>query len=194
MINSLCVFCGANHGKRPAYREAAHHLGELLAQRRITLVYGGGNLGLMGTIADACLTAGGRVIGVIPRALAEKEIAHAGLTEMHVVGSMHERKAMMADLADAFLSLPGGFGTWDEFCEALTWSQLGLQKKACSFLNVEGYYDALLTLAERAAQDGFIRPEHRQLLLVDTDAGQLLDKLQTFEVPYVPKRVDRSER
>ena len=194
MIHSLCVFCGANHGKRPAYRDAAHQLGELLAQRGITLVYGGGNVGLMGTVADACLGAGGRVIGVIPRALAEKEIAHAGLTEMHVVGSMHERKAMMADLADAFLSLPGGFGTWDEFCEALTWSQLGLQKKACSFLNVEGYYDALLTLAERAAEDGFIRPEHRQLLLVDTDAGQLLDKLQTFEVPYVPKWVDRSER
>jgi uncharacterized protein (TIGR00730 family) len=194
VIHSLCVFCGANHGKRPAYRDAAHQLGELLAQRGITLVYGGGNVGLMGTVADACLAARGRVIGVIPRALAEKEIAHAGLTEMHVVGSMHERKAMMADLADAFLSLPGGFGTWDEFCEALTWSQLGLQKKACSFLNVEGYYDALLTLAERAAEDGFIRPEHRKLLLVDTDAGRLLDKLQTFEVPYVPKWVDQSER
>jgi uncharacterized protein (TIGR00730 family) len=194
VLKSLCVFCGANHGKRPAYREAAHQLGALLAQRQITLVYGGGNVGLMGTVADACLVAGGRVIGVIPRALAEKEIAHAGLTEMHVVGSMHERKAMMADLADAFLSLPGGFGTWDEFCEALTWSQLGLQKKACSFLNVEGYYDALLTLAERAEEDGFIRPEHRQLLLVDTDAERLLHKLQTFEVPYVPKWVDRSER
>jgi uncharacterized protein (TIGR00730 family) len=194
VINSLCVFCGANHGKRPAYRAAAQQLGELLARRSTTLVYGGGNVGLMGTIADACLAKGGRVIGVIPKALAEKEIAHAGLTEMHVVGSMHERKALMADFADAFLSLPGGFGTWDEFCEALTWSQLGLQKKACAFLNVEGYYDALFALAERAAEDGFIRAEHRQLLLVDTDPERLLDRLQTFEVPYVPKWVDKSER
>ena len=194
MIHALCVFCGANHGRRPAYREAAHHLGQLLAQRGITLVYGGGNVGLMGTLADACLAGGGRVIGVIPSALAEKEIAHTGLTEMHVVGSMHERKALMADLADAFLTLPGGFGTWDEFCEALTWTQLGLQKKACSFLNVEGYYDALLELVERAAEDGFIRAEHRELLLVDSDAARLLDRLQDFVVPYVPKWVGRAER
>ena len=194
VIRALCVFCGANHGLRPAYREAAHHLGELLAEREITLVYGGGNVGLMGTVADACLANGGRVIGVIPSALAEKEIAHAGLSEMHVVGTMHERKALMADLADAFLTLPGGFGTWDEFCEALTWTHLGLQKKACSFLNVEGYYDALLLLVERAAEDGFIRAEHRGLLLVDIDPARLLDRLQNFEVPYVPKWVGRTER
>ena len=194
MIHALCVFCGANHGRRPAYREAAHHLGQLLAQRGITLVYGGGNVGLMGTLADACLAGGGRVIGVIPRALAEKEIAHAGLTEMHIVGTMHERKALMADLANGFLTLPGGFGTWDEFCEALTWTQLGLQNKACSFLNVEGYYDALFQLVERAAEDGFIRAEHRELLLVDSDAARLLDRLQDFVVPYVPKWVGRAER
>lgn len=194
MIQALCVFCGANHGKRPAYRDAAHAVGKLLAQRAITLIYGGGNVGLMGTVADACLGAGGRVIGVIPRALAEKEIAHTGLTEMHVVGSMHERKALMADAADGFLALPGGFGTWDEFCEVLTWSQLGLQKKACAILNVEGYYDALLSLADRAAEDGFIRPEHRKLLLVDMNPERLLDRLLRFEVPYVPKWVDRSER
>jgi uncharacterized protein (TIGR00730 family) len=194
VIQALCVFCGANHGRRPAYREAAHTLGELLVQRHITLVYGGGNVGLMGAVADACLASGGRVIGVIPKALAEKEIAHSGLTELRVVGSMHERKALMADLADAFLSLPGGFGTWDEFCEVLTWSQLGLQKKACAFLNIEGYYDALLSLVERAAEDGFIRPEHRELLLVDTEAERLLDRLETYQVPYVPKWVDRSER
>ncbi|MGC2198152.1 MAG: TIGR00730 family Rossman fold protein [Terriglobales bacterium] len=194
MIEALCVFCGANYGRRPAYREAAQGVGELLARRGITLVYGGGNVGLMGTLAEACLGGGGRVIGVIPLALAEKEIAHTGLTEMHVVGSMHERKALMADLADAFLTLPGGFGTWDEFCEALTWSQLGLQKKACAFLNVEGYYDALLSLTERAAEDGFIRPEHRELLLVDTHAERLLERLQNYEVPYVPKWVDRAER
>ena len=193
-MRSLCVFCGANFGRRPAYRETAARVGELLAQRGVTLVYGGGNVGLMGALADACLAGGGQVIGVIPRALEEKEIAHRGLSKMHVVGSMHERKALMADLADAFLTLPGGFGTWDEFCEALTWSQLGLQKKACAFLNVEGYYDALLALTERAAEDGFIRPEHRDLLLVDNDAERLLDRLENYEVPYVPKWVGREER
>lgn len=133
-------------------------------------------------------------MGVIPRALAEKEIAHRNISEMHVVGSMHERKAMMADLADAFLTLPGGFGTWDEFCEALTWSQLGLQKKACAFLNVDGYYDALLAMTQRAAEDGFIRPEHRELLLVDTEPDRIIDRLRDYEVPYVPKWVDRKER
>ena len=173
---------------------SAERIGALLAQRGITLVYGGGNVGLMGALADAALAASGKVVGVIPRALAEKEIAHNGLSEMHVVGTMHERKALMADLADGFLSLPGGFGTWDEFCEALTWSQLGLQKKACAFLNVEGYYDALLALTERAAEDGFIRSEHRDLLLVDHDAERLLDRLENYEVPYVPKWVGREER
>ena len=194
VIRALCVFCGANYGRRPAYRQAAQRVGELLAERAITLVYGGGNVGLMGALADACLAGGGQVIGVIPHALAEKEIAHVGLSEMHVVGTMHERKALMADLAEAFLTLPGGFGTWDEFCEALTWSQLGLQKKACSFLNVEGYYDALLALADRAAEDGFIRAEHRELLLVDDDLARLLDRLQSFVVPYVPKWVEREQR
>lgn len=194
MTQAICVFCGANYGKRPSYRESARRVGEILAERGITLVYGGGNVGLMGALADACLEKGGRVVGVIPRALKEKEIAHQDLSEMHVVGSMHERKAMMADLADAFLTLPGGFGTWDEFCEALTWSQLGLQKKACAFLNVEGYYDALLAMAQRAAEDGFIRPEHCELLLVDTDPERIVERLQDYEVPYVPKWVDRKER
>ena len=193
-MKALCVFCGANFGRRPAYRLAAEQLGGLLAQRGITLVYGGGKVGLMGALADAALAGGGKVVGVIPQALVEKEIGHNGLSEMHVVGSMHERKALMADLADAFLSLPGGFGTWDEFCEALTWSQLGLQKKACAFLNVEGYYDALLALTERAAEDGFIREEHRKLLLVDGDAEMLLDRLENYDVPFVPKWVGREER
>ena len=193
MIHSLCVFCGANHGKRPAYRDAAHQLGELLAQRGITLVYGGGNVGLMGTVADACLGAGGRVIGVIPRALAEKEIAHAGLTEMHVVGSMHERKAMMADLAHAFIALPGGYGTWDEFCEVVTWSQLGLHQKACAILNVGGYYDPFLAMADRALADGFIRPAHREMVITDTDAARLLDRLETYGVPTVEKWIRRAD-
>jgi uncharacterized protein (TIGR00730 family) len=193
-MQALCVFCGSNAGRRPAYSEAARTVGELLAWRKITLVYGGGNVGLMGVVADACLASGGRVIGVIPRLLQEKELAHRGLTQMHVVGTMHERKALMADLADAFLALPGGFGTWDEFCEVFTWSQLGIQTKACALLNVEGYYDALLALADRATADGFLRPEHRELLLVDVDAERLLDQVQRFVFPDVPKWVGRAER
>lgn len=193
-MQALCVFCGSNTGRRPAYSEAARAVGELLARRGITLVYGGGNVGLMGVVADACLASGGRVIGVIPRLLQEKELAHQGLTKMHVVGTMHERKALMADLADAFLALPGGFGTWDEFCEVFTWSQLGIQTKACALLNVEGYYDALLALADRASADGFLRTQHRELLLVDGDAERLLDQVQRFVFPDVPKWVGRAER
>jgi uncharacterized protein (TIGR00730 family) len=193
-MQALCVFCGSNTGRRPAYSEAARAVGQLLARRGITLVYGAGNVGLMGVVADACLASGGRVIGVIPRLLQEKELAHQGLTKMHVVGTMHERKALMADLADAFLALPGGFGTWDEFCEVFTWSQLGIQTKACALLNVEGYYDALLALADRATADGFLRPEHRELLLVDSNAERLLDQLQSFLFPDVPKWVSRTER
>lgn len=188
------MFCGSNTGRRPAYKEAARAVGELLARRAITLVYGGGKVGLMGVVADACLASGGQVIGVIPRLLQEKELAHKGLTRMHVVGTMHERKALMADLADAFLALPGGFGTWDEFCEVFTWSQLGIQSKACALLNVEGYYDALLALADRATEDGFLRAEHRELLLVDGNAERLLDRMQRFEFPDVPKWVGKAER
>lgn len=193
-MQALCVFCGSNTGRRPAYKEAARAVGELLARRAITLVYGGGKVGLMGVVADACLASGGQVIGVIPRLLQEKELAHKGLTRMHVVGTMHERKALMADLADAFLALPGGFGTWDEFCEVFTWSQLGIQSKACALLNVEGYYDALLALADRATEDGFLRAEHRELLLVDGNAERLLDRMQRFEFPDVPKWVGKAER
>lgn len=169
-------------------------MGELLGRRGITLVYGGGKVGLMGVVADACLSSGGRVIGVIPRLLQEKELAHRGATQMHVVGTMHERKAMMADLADGFLALPGGFGTWDEFCEVFTWSQLGIQSKACALLNVEGYYDPMLALADRATEEGFLRPEHRELLLVDDDGERLLDRMQRFKFPAVPKWVGREER
>ena len=172
----------------------ADELGWLLAERAIELVYGGGNLGLMGRIADACLSRGGRVIGVIPRALVEKEIAHRGLTELRVVESMHERKALMADLADAFVAMPGGYGTWEEFCEVLTWSQLGLQRKACALLNVSGYYDPLLHMADRALEQGFLRNEHRELLLADTDPGRLLDRLTSYTVPIVDKWIDRSAR
>jgi uncharacterized protein (TIGR00730 family) len=194
MLRRLCVFCGSSPGIQTSYAQVADEMGRLLAERAIELVYGGGNVGLMGRIADACLSRGGRVIGVMPRALVEKEIAHQGLTELRVVESMHERKALMADLADAFVAMPGGYGTWEEFCEVLTWSQLGLQRKACALLNVSGYYDPLLDMADRALEQGFLRGEHRELLLADTDPGRLLDRLTGYTVPIVDKWMDRAAR
>jgi len=188
------VFCGSNPGRRPAYAEAARAVGHSLARRGITLVYGGGKVGLMGVLADACLAAGGRVVGVIPKSLAEKEIAHAGLTEMHVVGTMHERKALMADRAQGFLALPGGFGTWDEFCEVFTWTQLGILRKACALLNVEGYYDSFLALADRACEDGFILPQHRDMLLSAEDSEQLLDRISRYQPPLLDKWAGRAQR
>jgi uncharacterized protein (TIGR00730 family) len=176
------------------YEQAAQTLGRLLCQRGIELVYGGGNVGLMGTVANACLNDGGRVIGVIPQALADKEVAHTGLTELRVVSSMHERKSVMADLSDAFLSLPGGYGTWEEFFEVLTWSQLGIQRKACAVLNVNGYYDPLLAMADKAASEGFLRDVHRDLLLSDADPERLLDRLSTYSVPIVDKWISRPMR
>jgi len=194
MLQRVCVFCGSSLGIQPAYAQAADDIGRLLAQRGIELIYGGGNVGLMGRLADACLSHGGRAIGVMPRSLFDKEIAHNGLTELRVVESMHERKAMMADLAGAFIALPGGYGTWDEFCEVLTWSQLGLQRKACALLNVSGYYDPLLTMADRARDEGFLLDVHRDLLLADTDPVRRLDRLSTYTVPIVDKWMDRSAR
>lgn len=179
-MKSLCVFCGSSFGNRPIYREAARQLGTLLAEREIGLVYGGAHVGLMGEIANACLAAGGCVTGVIPQALVDREIAHRGLTELHIVGSMHERKALMADLADAFLALPGGSGTWEEFFEVLTWSQLGIQQKVCGLLNIDGYYDALLRFADHAVDEGFLHPEHRTLIIAGTDCEALVDQLGSF--------------
>ena len=177
-MEALCVFCGANPGRRPAYREAARRVGELLAERGITLVYGGGNVGLMGALADACLGANGRVIGVIPRALAEKEIAHQGLSEMHVVASMHERKALMAELSDAFIAAPGGYGTLDEFCEILTWTQLGLQRKPIGMLNVDGYFDRLLALFDHAVTEQFVKPMHRDMIVTDDTPQSLIARMR----------------
>jgi uncharacterized protein (TIGR00730 family) len=193
MLRRICVFCGSNIGTVRAYQQAAQAVGRLLCQRGMELVYGGGNVGLMGTLADACLNNGGRVIGVIPQALADKELAHAGLTELRVVSSMHERKSIMADLSDAFLCLPGGYGTWDEFFEVLTWSQLGIQRKACGVLNVNGYYDPLLAMADKAVAEGFLRDVHRDLLLSDADPERLLDRLSKHSVPGVDKRIGRPE-
>jgi uncharacterized protein (TIGR00730 family) len=189
MVRRMCVFCGSSSGTRPIYVQAAQTVGRLLAERGIELVYGGGKVGLMGAVADACLQHGGRVIGVIPQLLVEKEVAHPGLTELRIVGSMHERKALMADLADAFLILPGGFGAWDEFCEILTWSQLGLQRKACAVLNVNGYYDPLLDMADKAVDEGFLRPIHRGLLLAEQDPVAVIEHLTTYTVPIVDKWV-----
>jgi uncharacterized protein (TIGR00730 family) len=179
MLQRLCVFCGSQAGTLPDYRRAAEAVGKLLTERQIELVYGGGSVGLMGAVANACLNAGGRVIGVIPQALADRELAHRGLSELRIVGSMHERKALMADLSDAFMALPGGFGTLEEFFEVLTWAQLGIQRKPCGLLNVSGYYDPLLAMADQATHAGFVRDGHRPLLLSDADPMRLLDRLNT---------------
>jgi uncharacterized protein (TIGR00730 family) len=186
-VRRVCVFCGSSVGARSEYAEAACALGALLAKRGLGLVYGGGRLGLMGVVADAALAAGGEVIGVIPQAMVQQERAHTGLTELRVVASMHERKAAMSDLAAAFIAMPGGFGTFEEFCEVLTWTQLGLQRKPCGILNVCGYYDYLLRLFDQAVAERFLRPEHRALVLADHNTASLLDRLLRYEVPMVEK-------
>ncbi len=173
-FTSICVFCGSSAGNRPAYGVAARQLGKTLARRAITLIYGGGRTGLMGILADSVLSSGGRVVGVMPRALVDKEVAHSALTEMHVVASMHERKAMMAELANAFVVLPGGFGTFDEFCEILTWSQLMFHSKPCGLWNVEGYWDHLIAMFDHASAEGFLRPQHRGLPVFADDLDTLL--------------------
>ena len=183
MIKSICVYCGSNFGERASYLNAAQDLGVEMAKRGITLVYGGGNAGLMGTIADSVLAMGGKVIGVIPQALVDKEVAHAGLSDLRVVGSMHERKLLMTDLADAFIGLPGGLGTLEEFCEVTTWTQLGFHHKACGLLNISGFYDGLLSFLNHATAEKFIRPEHRSIILTGEDPVELIEKLSQFAVP-----------
>ena len=190
----ICVFCGSNSGTDPAYRDSAIHLGLLLAKRRIELVYGGGNVGLMGVLADAVLQANGRVIGVIPESLMAKEVGHLGLTELRIVKSMHERKALMADLSDGFIAMPGGFGTFEEFCEVVTWSQLGIHSKPCGLLNVNGYYDPLLELFDHAVREGFLRKENRRLVLEDRDSEQLLEKMAAFAPIPADKWIWKVER
>lgn len=192
-MRRLCVFCGSSIGVRPAYSDAARAMGTLLASRGIGLVYGGGNVGLMGVIADAVLAAGGEAIGVIPRALADKEIAHAGLTELRVVDSMHTRKAMMAELADGFVAMPGGVGTFEEFFEVVTWTQLGLHRKPCGLLNVDGFYALLDGFIDRAVAEGFIKPVHRAAIVIDSDPARLIDRLSAIVLPDVPKWIGREE-
>lgn len=186
-MKSICVFCGSRLGSKPIYRETAKAVGQLIAQQQLRLVYGGGNIGLMGVVADAVLEYGGEVVGVIPGHLQEKEVGHAGLTELHVVSTMHERKALMANLSDAFVALPGGFGTFEEFCEILTWAQLDLHRKPCGLLNVDGFYDPLLALFDRAVDEGFLRPEYRSMVLTATDADELLMRMRGYKVdPHFP--------
>ena len=191
-MERICVFCGSNAGTNPIYRDEAEKLGRLLAARGIELVYGGGNIGLMGVVADVCLGAGGTVIGVIPEALMGKEVAgrpvdHRALTRLEVVDSMHTRKARMAELADGFIALPGGFGTFEEFCEILTWGQLGFHVKPMGLLNVNGFYDPLLALFDHAVGEGFLREQNRAMALADTDIGRLLDKMATYRPEPVSK-------
>jgi uncharacterized protein (TIGR00730 family) len=189
-MQRVCVFCGSSSGSDPAFAAAAIEFGTMLARDGLGLVYGGARVGLMGTVADAVLAAGGEAIGVLPRALQERELAHTGLTQLHVVGSMHERKQMMADLADAFVALPGGFGTLDEFCEVLTWAQLGIHRKPCGLLNVNNYYDGFLAQTAACVRGGLMRPEHAALVLIATEPADLLSQLRGFRPTLTPKWLD----
>ena len=192
-IRSLCVFCGSAAGSREDYAIAARNLGRLLAERGIRLVYGGGNVGLMGVLADGAIARGGEVIGVIPQSLVDRELAHRGVSELRVVRSMHERKALMADLSDAFIALPGGYGTIEEFCEVLTWAQLGLHRKPFGLLNVKRFYDPFIAQINHAVEMKFIDPASWELLMVDENVDELLARFEKFKPPLVHKWIERGE-
>ncbi len=193
-MRRICVFLGSNAGRRPAYREAAAALGTALAKTGIGLVYGGSSVGLMGVLADAALAAGGEVIGIIPQRLVDKEVAHLGLPDLRIVSSMHERKAQMAELSDAFVALPGGAGTLEELFEVWTWAQLGNHAKPCAVLDVEGYYRRLLDFLDHTVEEGFMRREHRDMLVRAESPGELLGKLAAYRAPTVTKWIDGHER
>lgn len=192
-MKRICVFCGSNSGVDPVFLETAGKVGEFLARENIELVYGGGRVGLMGKVADAVLAGGGRVIGAIPAALDKKEIAHKGLTELFVVNSMHERKALMAELADGFIALPGGFGTFEEFCEIVTWAQLGIHQKPCALLNVNGFYDNLIAQINISVAQNFISTEHRGLVIVENEIEKLYEQMKIFRPPVTEKWLDEDE-
>lgn len=189
-LRRICVFCGASTGVRTPYEDAAREVGELLARRGIGLVYGGGNIGLMGVLSQAAMGAGAEVIGVIPEPLLKYEVGNTEITRLEVVRTMHRRKARMASLAGAFIAMPGGYGTFEELFEIITWSQLGLQRKPVGILNVEGYYDPLLSLVDHAVEEGFIARRHREIMVSESDPARLLDLLARHEVPHVHPRVD----
>jgi uncharacterized protein (TIGR00730 family) len=186
-MKRICVFCGSSPGARPEYAQAARQLGQALADRGIGLVYGGGRVGLMGEIADSVLEAGGEVIGVVPQGLVDKEVAFTELSDLRVVPSMHERKALMVELSDAFIALPGGLGTFEEFLEVLTWAQLSLHQKPCGLLNVAGYFAALMSFLDHAVDEQFIKTEHRSILLIDESSEALLDRIEAYQLPKVDK-------
>ena len=193
-LSSLCLFCGASPGTNPAYRDAAIEFGDTLAKRNIRLVYGGGSVGLMGVAADACLAAGGQVTGVIPRMLMEKEVGHKGVTKMHVVETMHERKALMTELSDGFVALPGGYGTLDELFESLTWLQLAYHTKPIGLYNVNGFFDALISFLDHARDERFLRDLHRDSLQVSANLDSLIGKLENATAPDTSKWLDRAHR
>ncbi|MFN3514710.1 MAG: TIGR00730 family Rossman fold protein [Phenylobacterium sp.] len=192
-LASVCVFCGSSPGADPAYRAAAEAMGREIAGRGLRLVYGGAKVGLMGAVADAALAAGGEVVGILPHALSDKEIAHTGLTRLEIVGSMHERKARMAELSDGFVALPGGAGTLEEICEIWTWAQLGFHAKPAGFLNVRGYYDGLRFFVDHAVAEAFLRAPHRDMLHFRGEAAELLDAFSAYAPPAVEKWIGRPE-
>lgn len=189
-IKRICVYAGSNPGNDDRYRKAAQNLAHSLVHLGIGIVYGGGNVGLMGELADTVLAAGGEVVGIMPRQLVEKEVAHLGLTDLHVVESMHERKAAMAELSDAFVALPGGIGTLEEIIEVYTWSQLGLHRKACALLNINGYYDGLTAFLDHAVAEGFLNLGHRDLLVVVERPEELIESLENWDPPRLEKFLD----
>ena len=188
-MQRICVYCGSNPGSRAIYAEAARDLADVLVRHDLELVYGGAAKGIMGVIADEVLSLGGKVHGVIPKLLEEKEIAHAGLTRLHVVGSMHERKSMMAALSDGFIAMPGGYGTLEEIIEIVTWGQLRFHDKPCGVLNVDGYFDSLLAYLDHAQREGFLKPDNRRMLLSNGDAAALVREFERYTAPKIEKWV-----
>jgi uncharacterized protein (TIGR00730 family) len=193
-MKRICVFCGANPGKGSVYAAAARELGRYLAQNQLELVYGAGNVGLMGILADACLQAGGHVIGVIPTFLKEKEVCHMGLQELIVTDTMHQRKAHMEERSDGFIAMPGGYGTLDELAEILTWAQLGLHTKPIGLLNVEGYFDPLIAYFDSMQDKGFLHPRNREMVLTASEPAALLQKMQAYQAPRVEKWLEDPEQ
>ncbi|HWT38717.1 MAG TPA: TIGR00730 family Rossman fold protein [Paraburkholderia sp.] len=193
-MKAVCVYCGSSNGAKPLYRDAAKAFGRALVAANLSLVYGGGKVGLMGVIADEVMAAGGRAIGVIPELLVDKEVGHDGLSELHVVPDMHRRKKMMVDLSDAFVALPGGAGTLDELFEVFTWAQLGYHQKAVAVLNIDGFYDPLISMLQHTVQAGFMRQAYFDILQIDSDPAALIGKLQRYQPPAQDKWADRRER
>ncbi|RLS51310.1 MAG: TIGR00730 family Rossman fold protein [Planctomycetota bacterium] len=193
-MKTVCVYCGSSFGNNPVYSEVARELGQTLAERQIELIYGGGRVGLMGVVADAVLAAGGRVQGVIPQALADREVAHHGLTQLHIVQSMHDRKSMMADLSEGFIALPGGIGTLEELFEIWTWAQLGIHSRPIGLLNIAGYFDRLLEFLTHAMREAFLKPAHHQAAVVSASVADLLEQMQQSPPVNVGKWLDQDQR